>query len=122
MNQAINNKYQVGDFKYELRDMTRKERRELAKLIEKFDFTSSIITLDFDNDFSDEELEQFYKLVLEPINPSDPEVDVGELKETTEAEIARDFLLKMVMGTSNFADSLPDSIKNLMSTQKDIKN
>lgn len=100
--EAKTKSYKIGDAHFVMRDMTRNERKQLESIIQdKFKMRGNNIS----GELSDEELKSFFDIILEPINKEDV-INIGELKESTEAEIVADFFLKVINKIPSFVEKL----------------
>lgn len=107
--------YNIGGRVFQLKDLTRRERRLVDSYLSEKYFDSEG---NFNEDLSEYELKEFLNLILETTDGHPGNIDIEELKESVEYEITADFFLKTIRSLQNFTQKL----KNLTPSTTGIAN
>jgi hypothetical protein len=94
--------FSIDGVEVRLKDLTYNETTRVNEIMQ-FDGKSAEV-----NDL------EFFKIVLEPVVKGKEVKDFGNIKESVQLEVLRDFLLSRIERQSEFKKSFMNSVKNRM--------
>lgn len=92
--------YEIDGVEVRLKDLTFNETERINQI------------LDFDGKTAQVSDLEFFKIVLEPVMKGKVVKDFGNIKESVQLEVLRDFLLSRIERQSEFKKSFMNSVKS----------